>query len=69
MRKVEFKVYENKQFVAKVGYFHQWGMEAIESECGNVCGSVGIVEEANTGMVYTVHPENIKFITLINEEF
>lgn len=48
------------------GFFHCWGQKPIYSkdEKGNisvVSVTVAIVEDIKSGVVYTCHPDNIKF--------
>lgn len=73
LRKVQFSIYDQEEirFTTHLGYFHIWGR--IEQEVQTPYTddmyfskkevvTMGIVEDKNTGQVYTVSPESITFL-------
>lgn len=43
------------------GIFHQWGLDGLESEDGNIMVTVAIVEDDETGTMHKVEVEKIRF--------
>lgn len=73
LRKVQFSIYneESIEFITHLGYFHIWGRiehETITPISENLASSkkevvtMGIVEDKNTGKVYTLFPDQITFL-------
>lgn len=65
MRKVFYSVYVKGSgwTEPQSGIFHEWGQEVFEGNDGNFTGgSIGLVEDVNTGYVHSVSPKKIRFV-------
>ncbi len=64
MQPPEVEEYDSGYFKPSgTGFFHQWGLKMEPDGNRNlVTVSIAIVEDCDTGQVYMVHPDNIKFI-------
>lgn len=73
LRKVQFSILNEEEITltTHLGYFHIWGR--IENEISTPLGNnlfsckkyvvtMGIVEDKNTGQVYTLDPRSITFL-------
>jgi len=54
--------------VEKNGLFHEWGSDYEEFDDGAGNYSVGIVEEEETGQVFTPYAHHVKFVTKPGED-
>jgi hypothetical protein len=61
MREVIFDYYEGTWIREVKGIFHCWGLEALESDKGNVSWTVAIIQ-LPSGKIVTATPNNVTFI-------
>lgn len=53
--------FENGNWIEGTGMFHQFGLDTIESNEGNVSFSTAIIE-TDTGIIYNVPVEYVSFL-------
>ena len=61
MTEVEFDYYDGKWIRGARGIFHCWGLEALESDKGNISWSVAIIQ-LPSGKIVMATPNNVTFI-------
>lgn len=60
LRIVNYRLRSGDDMSQNEGYFHGWGLEAHESNDGNISYSVALIEDTN-GNIHTVTPNWIRF--------